>query len=205
MKQLSSTDTAAVTEAVAALERCSCAEVVVEVRGRSGRYAQAEARFASLVAFLTLLVLLFSPWPFAPVWVAVDVALAWGIGALAARKSDGVRRLMTSERERGWQVRTIAAGVFHDRGVADTAGETGVLVYLSLMEGRLELLADRGVLETVPSLEWNRLAADARAKHATTATLVEILHGLLPLLQRHLPIAEGDEDELSNAPRFVVE
>src|ERR1041384_4401014 len=120
MKQLSSAVTAAVTEAVGALERCSCAEVVVEVRGRSGRYAQAEARFASLVAFVTLLVLLFAPGTFAPVWVVVDVALAWGLGALAARKSDGVRRLMTSESERAWQVRNIAAAVFHDRGVADT-------------------------------------------------------------------------------------
>lgn len=205
MKQLDPAVKSAVVDAVAALERCSCAEVVVEVRGRSGSYVHAEARFASLLAFVTLLVLLFSPWTFAPVWVAVDVALAWVVGIFIARKSDGVRRLLTSERERATQVRAVAASVFHDRGVANTEGETGVLLYLSLLEGRLELLADRGVLESVPSLEWNRIAADARSRHATTATLLDVLQRLTELLQRHLPVADGDADELCNVPRFVVE
>ena len=205
MKQLDPAVTSTVAEAVAALERCSCAEVVVEVRSRSGSYAHAEARFASVMAFVTLLVLLFSPWPFAPGWVAVDVALMWVVGLMIARRSDGVRRLLTSERERAAQVRSVAASVFHDRGVANTEGETGVLVYLSLLEGRLELLADRGVLESVPSLEWNRIAVDARARHATTATLTLVLSELTPLLERHLPAADGDVDELCNVPRFELE
>ena len=199
------TDTEAITDAVHALERCSCAEVVVEVRGRSGSYAHADARFASLLAFVALLVLLFSPWPFAPVWVAVDVALAWLAGWFIARRSIAVRRLMTTEQERSTQVRLVAASVFHDRGIMHTMEETGVLVYLSILEGRIELLADRGILEAVPALEWNRVAAEARTRHATTATLVEVVRDLTPLLERHMPIREGDQDELCNVPRFVTE
>jgi putative membrane protein len=193
------------TDAVRELERCSCAEVVVEVRARSGSYAHADARFASLLAFVALLVLLFSPWPFKPVWVAIDVAVVWVVGLYSARRSDSVRRLMTTERERETQVRVLAAAVFHERGVADTTAETGVLVYLSLMEQRLEILADRGVLETLPALEWNRITAAARGGRATPQTLVAVLRELTPLLERHMPIAEGDQDELCNVPRFVSE
>jgi len=205
MKQLDPADTAAITEAIHSLERCSCAEVVVEVRGRSGSYAHAEARFGSLLAFLALLVLLFSPWAFHPAWVAVDVAIAWFLGVWIARRGVAIRRLMTTDRERAAQARQTAEAVFHDRGIANTEGETGVLVYLSVLEGRLELLADRGVLQTVPALEWNRIAAEARQRHATTATLLEVLRALTPLLERHLPVSEGDQDELCNVPRFVVE
>lgn len=194
-----------IAEAVQALERCSCAEVVVEVRPRSGSYAHADARFASLLAFVALLVLLFSPWTFAPVWVAVDVAAVWFLGLFAARRSDGVRRLMTAESERAAQVRLIAASLFHDRGIANTREETGLLVYLSLMEGRLELMADRGVLEAVPALEWNRIAAEARRRQATMQTLVDVLRALAPLLERHLPARGGDVDELCSVPRFVSE
>ena len=194
-----------VTEAVQELERCSSAEVVVEIRGRSGSYAHADARFASLVAFVTLLVLLFSPWSFRAGWVAVDVAVVWVLGLLTARRSMSARRLMTSERERAAQAALVAASVFHDRGIASTAEETGVLVYLSVLEERLELLADRGVLEAVPSLEWNRIVAGARAKHATTTTLLEVMHELRPLLERYLPPREGDQDELCSVPRFVTE
>lgn len=205
MKQLDSAVTSAITEAIHALERCSCAEVVVEVRGRSGSYAHADARFASLLAFVALLVLLFSSWTFHPAWVAIDVAIVWLLGLWIARRGDAARRLMTSERERATQARVVAESVFHDRGIAHTEGETGVLVYLSLLEGRLELLADRGVLETVPALEWNRIAAEARARHATTATLLEVMRALTSLLGRHLPVRDGDQDELCNVPRFVVE
>lgn len=200
MKQLDPAVTASITEAIQELERCSCAEVVVEVRARSGSYAHADARFASLLAFVALLVLLFSPWPFAPIWVAVDVAIVW-VAALFLR-SDSARRLMTSRREREAQVRLAAAAVFHERGVADTSEETGVLVYLSVLERRLELLADRGILETVPSLEWNRLADEARGRNATPETLAEVVRALTPLLERHLPYREGDVDELCNVPRF---
>lgn len=199
------TDTQAITDAIQELERCSCAEVVVEVRARSGSYAHADARFASLLAFVALLVLLFSPWPFAPFWVAIDVAVVWVAGLFIAKKSIAIRRLMTTEQERATQVRLVAASVFHDRGIMHTSGETGVLVYLSQLEGRIELLADRGILEAVPALEWNRIAAEARTQHATTATLVEVVRELTPLLERHMPVREGDQDELCSVPRFVTE
>ena len=196
---------ASITEAVRELERCSCAEVVVEIRSRSSSYAHADARFASLVAFIGLFVLLFSPWPFAPAWVAIDVVVAWMIGLMLSRKSDSVRHLMTTRRERIAQTKLVAASVFHDRGVANTISETGVLVYLSLLEGHIELLADRGILANVPALEWNRIVDAARAKRATTETLLEIVRALMPLLGQHLPSREGDVDELCDVPRFVPE
>ncbi len=195
----------ALTAAVREVERCSCAEIVVEIRSRSGSYAQADARFASLLAFVALLVLLFSPWAFSAGWVAVDVALMWVIGLFSSRKSDAVRRLMTTERERVSQARTVASAVFHERGVANTMRESGVLVFLSQLEGHIELLADRGVLQGVPPLEWNQVAAAARGKHATTETLLEIVRAILPLLERCLPVHADDVDELSDLPRFVSE
>ena len=200
---MNSADTTAITEAIRELERCSCAEVVVEIRARSGSYAHADARFASLLAFVALLVLLFSPWSFAPGWVAIDVAIVWALALFI--RSDAARRLMTRSRERDNQVRVLAAAMFHDRGVANTSEETGVLVYLSVMERRIEILADRGVLEAVPVLEWNRIVAEARGRDATPETLADVVRALTPLLERHLPVREGDVDELGSVPRYIAE
>jgi putative membrane protein len=203
MKRLDPAIAQAITAAIHELERCSCVEAVVEIRARSGSYAHADARFASLVAFVTLLVLLFSPWTFAPVWVAVDVAIVWFIALFV--RSDRARRFMTTRAEREAQVRSGAAAAFHERGVANTSGETGVLVYLSVLERRIELLADRGVLESVPSLEWNRLVNEARERNATPETLAGLVRALMPLLERHLPVRDGDVDELCSVPRFSDE
>jgi putative membrane protein len=196
---------AALVEAVCDIERRSCAEVVVEVRSRSGSYAHAESRFTALVAFAALLLLLFSPWPFAAYWVAIDVAAMYGIALFIARRSDVVRRWFSRKAERETQVRTTAAAVFHERGVANTSGETGVLVFLSVLEQRVEVLADRGVLLAVPALPWNVLVERARGCPGTVPALLDFLRTLAPLLGEYLPVREGDVDELANEPRFSAE
>jgi putative membrane protein len=204
MRPLLSPETrAALVEAVREVEKRSCVEVVVEVRSRSGSYAHAEARFSALVTFAALLLLLFSPWPFRAFWVAIDVAAVYGAALFIARRSDSVRRWLSKAAERDAQVRTTAAAVFHERGVANTSGETGLLVFLSVLERRVEILADRGVLMAVPALPWNQLLERARGCPANPAALLDFIRSLAPLLGEYLPVREGDVDELANEPGFV--
>ena len=127
-KQLDAAVVSALGDAVRELETQSCAEVVVEVHARSGSYAHADGRFAALLAFAGLLVLLFSPWPFRTGWVAVDVTAFYAIGYGISRSSDRLRRLMTTEKDRARKVRTVATSVFFERGIANLEKETGVLL-----------------------------------------------------------------------------
>ena len=196
---------ASVTEGVRAVEACSCAELVVEIRDRSGSYAHADSRFGALFAFVMLIVLLFAPWVFAPVWVAVDAAIGYGIGLLISRGSHTIRRLMTTRSDRERKVHTTAAATFIDRGVAKTERSTGMLVYLSILERRIELIADRGILDAVPVLEWNQLAEATRGRRATQNTLAEVLQALQPLLLHYAPNRPGDRDELPDELIFVPE
>lgn len=205
-RSIRSETAAELTNAVRALEARSCAEVVIEIRGRSGSYGHADARFGAVVAFVALFVLLFSPWPFRPAWVLADTAIAFAIGMLLGRRSDSVRRLMTTERERAAQARTVASSVFFERGAANTARESGIVIYHGLLEQRIEILADRGVLLAVPPLEWNGILAAARATRSGDAkALVDIVRDLAALLEKYLPRLADDVDELANAPRFEIE
>jgi putative membrane protein len=202
-RKLDPAETAPAAEAVRSIEASSSAEVVVEVRARSGSYAHADARCGALVAFVALLFMLFSPWTFDPIWVPAVVIFAYGMGVAVSMIGDAPRRLMTFREERDRRVRTYAAAAFVERGVANTERETGLLVYLSLLERRIELIADRGVLDAVPVLEWNRLLESAHSRGATLETLVDVLRKLQPLLARQLPPRESDRDELPNEPKFV--
>ncbi len=205
-KQLDPAVVSSLGDAVRELELRSCAEVVVEVRARSGSYAHAEARCAALLAFGGLLVLLFSPWPVRAGWVAVDVAVLYAIGLAIARRSDRLRRLVTTEADRGARVRTVATSVFFERGIANLEKETGVLLYLSLLERRIEVVPDHGVLKAVPNLEWNGLVNAARSSRAATPeTLLGLIRSLAPFLAQCLPRRAGDREELPDAPRFVAE
>jgi putative membrane protein len=205
MKQLDPASAEAVTAAVRELESKSCAEVVVEIRSRSGSYAHAHARFAALCATIAIAGLLLSRWSFHPISVIVDVVIVYAVALFVAKRSDAIARIMTTAKERAAQVRMAAAAAFFERGVASTSRETGVLLYLSLLERRIELLADRGVLESVPTLSWNQLASESRERNAGIPELLGAIRSLAPLVCTHLPRRADDADELPNAPRFVSE
>ena len=204
-KQLDPAIAASISDAIRAVEKTSAAELVVEVRARSGSYAHAEGRFAAVVGFGALLFVLFSPWTFEPEWVPVAVLFAYLFGVVAARSSDLLRRLITTQRDRESRLRAGAAAAFVERGVANTRRETGLLVYFSILEQRIELIADRGILNAVPNLEWNQIAGFARESGATLEDLAAVVTGLQAILARYLPAAADDIDELSNEVRFVKE
>jgi len=193
---------ASLTERIRAIEAASSAEVVVEIRAQSGSYSHAEARFAAIVAFLALLVVLFSPWVFDPLFVPPVVLGAYILALLLARISAPLRKAMTTARDRSTRVRMAAAATYVERGVANTQRETGLLVYLSMLERRIELIADRGVLDAVPVLEWNQVLPQAQ-KHHDVDTLLNLLRDLEPLLKRYLASGADDRDELSNDVRVL--
>jgi putative membrane protein len=196
----------ALTDCVKKIETTTDAELVLIVRARSGSYRHADYLCGALLAFASLLFLLFSPFDFHQYWVAIDVALLFILGALLASRSNSIRRLLTTKKFRDEAVRTGAAAMFYEAGIANTAAEMGVLIYLSVLERRLELIADRGILKGVNALEWNQVLFELHeaGKKAEPQTLLEGLENLGSLLARHLPATGDNPNELPDAPRFEL-
>jgi putative membrane protein len=194
------------TDCVKKIEATTDAELVLIVRARSGSYAHADYLFGVLLAFASLLFLLFSPFVFQQYWVAIDVALFFVIGASVSSRSNSIRRLLTTDKFRREAVRTSAAAMFYEAGIANTNAEMGVLIYLSILERRLELIADRGVLKGVNALEWNQLLFELHeaGRKSEPQTLLEGLEKLGVLLARHCPATGENPNELPDAPRFEL-
>jgi len=194
------------TDCVKTIETTTDAEVVLIVRARSGSYRQADYLFASSLAFATLLFLIFAPINFHQYWVPVDVMLVFAIAAFVSSRSNIIRRLFTTEKFRRGMVRTGAAAMFYEAGIANTQAEMGVLIYVSILERQLELIADRGVLKGVNALEWNQALSDLRAagRLPQPQTLQTALEKLGGLLAKHLPATGENPNELPDAPRFEL-
>ena len=197
---------AALTDCVVKIETTTDAELVLVVRARSGSYRQADYLFGALLAFAGLVFLLFSPFDFHQYWVAIDVALLFAIGAVISSRSNSLRRLLTTEKFRSVAVRNGAAAMFYEAGIANTNAEMGVLIYLSVLERRLELIADRGVLKGVNALEWNQLLFELHqaGRQADAQTLQAGLENLGALLSKNLPATGENPNELPDAPRFEM-
>lgn len=196
----------ALTNCVKKIETTTDAELVLIVRARSGSYRHADYLFAALLAFVALLFLLFSPFDFHQYWVAIDVALLFVVGALVSSRSNWLRRLFTTEKFRSEAVRRGAAAMFYEAGIANTNAEMGLLIYLSILERHLEVIADRGVLKGVNALEWNQLLAELReaGRHAEPGALLAAMENLGALLSKHLPATGDNPNELPDAPRFEL-
>lgn len=187
-----------VTECIKEIEQNTNAELVIVVRARSGAYAHADYLFGFLLAFVGLIFLLFSPIEFGPYWVAIDVVLLFVLGTLISSRNDFLRRLFTTTRHRENAVRTGAAAMFYEAGIANTEAEMGVLIYLSLLERRLEIIADRGVLKLIPPIEWNEHLFDLH-KAGETADLNRFLAALRTfgvMLKQHVPATGENPNEL---------
>ena len=111
---------------VTEIEKHTDAELVIVVRARSGDYRHADYLCGALLAFLVILFLLFSPVTFEHYWVAIDAVVFFVLGALLSSRSPAIRRLLTTQKVRAESVRTNAAAMFYEAGIANTSAEVGV-------------------------------------------------------------------------------
>jgi putative membrane protein len=196
----------ALTNCIREIEKRTDAELVLVVRARSGSYAAADYLFGALLAFAGLNFLLFSPFNFHQYWVPIDIALVFILGTYVSSRSNAIRRWLTRRSARKKSVREGAAAMFYEAGIANTKAEMGVLVYLSLLERRLELIADRGILKGVPALEWNQVVFELHqaGMQPHLETLSAGLDKLGVLLAQHIPASAENPNELPDAPRFEL-
>lgn len=190
-------------DCVREIEAQTDAEIVIAVRARSGSYRHADYLCGAILSFAGLLFLLFSPFEFQHYWVAIDVLLLFALGAYVCSRSSALRRLLTTEDSRADAVRTGAAAMFYEAGIANTDAEMGVLIYLSLLERRLELIADRGVLKAAPPLEWNERVYELHraGRIPELETLRREIRVLGALLSKYLPPTGENPNELPDMPR----
>ena len=99
--------------------------------------------------------------------------------------------------------RRRAIDLFGELGVWDTEHNCGVLIYLQLLDRRVEIVADRGIHRRVGDDFWNavceRLQASFRDGQYESGVL-RALDEITAVLAEHFPAAADNPDELSNAP-----
>jgi uncharacterized membrane protein len=102
--------------------------------------------------------------------------------------------------------RARAIELFSRLRVWDTAENSGILIYLQLVDHDVEILADRGIAAKVPQAAWDALCRDLetamRAGRCREGVLAAI-ETTTRLLVEHFPAAHDNPNELSDVP-FVL-
>lgn len=102
--------------------------------------------------------------------------------------------------------RQRAIGLFGELGVWDTEHNCGVLIYLQLLDRRVEIVADRGIHRRVGDAFWNavcgRLQASFRDGQYESGVL-RALDEITAVLAEHFPATADNPDELPNTPLIL--
>lgn len=196
----------AIAAAVREIEKDTDAELVIVIRGRSGTYRHADYLCGTLLAFIGLLFFLFSPYVIHERWVPVEVALLFIVGAFVCSRWPFLRRLLTSKKFRANAARQGAAAMFYEAGIANTKAENGLLIYASLLEQQIEIIADRGVLKAMPPLPWNKSIHQLKdlSSNCEPEKLIASLKDLGKVLAANMPATGENPNELIDGPRIEL-
>ena len=217
MKKFSLTqeDSDKIKEATARAEKTTSGEIVTAIIKESSDYAFYELLAALTGGFISFLLALYfydsiSTWLEGLFWEYSPVYSASFLGILVIAVSGllyilanvpGVDNLIVPGRIIKNHVKQRAITHFVEAGLTNTKDRTGILIFISYREKRIELLADTGINELIPKEKWNdiveNLVKDIRNKK-TGEGIIKAIDECGKLLSKHFPIKPDDTNELSN-------
>jgi len=216
-----------ITDTIAKVEKKTSGEVAVMVVDESDSYREAAALGAfclSAVAALLLSMIIAvvlhhremwsfgsseyvkhlageiiqytSIWYFIPLLFLLYFPSAW-----AMRLFPAMKLLFISKKRVEEAVRERAVRAFYEQGLYRTRDETGVLIFISLLEHRVWVLGDRAINEKIPSGFWVERALElsqGMKDHAYGEALCGVIERCGEELARHFPIKADDTNEIPN-------
>lgn len=189
-----------IRQAVIAAESKSAGEIVPMIVTSSARYTEIELLGVISGLFLGMIAegIWSDPWgsPFLNLWPVVGALIGFLLGRIPAMK-----RLFTPTVRSAQAVHTTCLAAFTEQGLHYTRGHTGILILVSLLERRVQVLADRGINEKVTPGTWDEvthiLTAGLKSGRACDAFCTAI-ERCGAILATHFPRQADDTDELSN-------
>lgn len=196
-----------VEAAVAAAEKKTAGEIVCMVESASYTYPMANVIGATVIGLpLALLLTPFigglmwmgtqNMWLFLGVFGILFMVFHWIVD-----RTPGLKRRFVSNREIEEEVEEAAITSFFRHGLYRTRDATGILIFISVFEHKVWVLADHGINAKVPEGQWQEIVkqiTDGIRANTAAEALCRSVETVGTILQAHFPIKSDDTNELKN-------
>lgn len=216
---LSESDLKHITEAVAKAEQATNGEIALAAVPASSDYTAHELLFSIFFGgFVLTLLLPFHQSLYTFIADCVWLPELWMLPALYGFISffsiglafvisnfECIDRLIISKKDKSIAVYNRALRHFVESGVYATQERTGILLFVSLLEREVRILADSGIASHIPQEEWNLIAdnlAIGIKKDQSVSAFVEAIEQCGNLLSKHFPQKEHNPNELPDGLIF---
>lgn len=203
-------DRVQVANAVGDAERSTAGEIVPVVATRSGTWAAARLRLGALAAlanglFALLIVGLAGVTDVSTV-AAGAAFVGFALGWTAAHTFPGLCMRFVPEAEVQEAVSAAARAAFERYRVHRTEGSTGLVIFVSIFEGAVEVQGDEAIRARLCRADWgevrNMVLSGLSSGHLPESVAAGVRRAG-ELLAAHFPATGDDVDELSNELRLI--
>lgn len=204
-----------IKQAVARAEQRTSGEIVPYFVDRSDRYDITVWRGASLMAMVAIGVaavtaLVYQGWGLSWIYtgqgMAIMTIVSAFVGALMGAYVPPLKRVLAGRDLIERMVHHRATRAFVEEEVFNTRDRTGILLFISMLEHRIEVLGDEGINRRVTADDWIDVVGKIRdgiKSKKVAAGLIDAIELCGQLLERRgVEIQPDDTDELSNEVRF---
>ena len=217
VKLLSEADHEKVSRAIAAAEAKSDGEILAVVTEQSDAYHDVALHWAILVLIAVLAWFAAFPhsleyyfdfilggWQPEPLLgqlltLLMVIAVLKFTVSLLILKWRRLRIFLTPPGTKQRRVRRRAVSLFKTATEARTVGRTGVLIYLSILERRAEIVADKAIHDVVPEEQWGdamaAMLADVKQDQPADG-IVAAIEQVGAILAEHFPKSASDTNEI---------
>lgn len=186
--------------AIRQAEAKTTGEIVTVIAQASGDYFYYPTLWAALLAILSPLLPMTVAVSFAPLGIIELQLLVFVLLALVFRWPPLKMRIVPRSVKQQYCARR-AREQFLAQNLHTTRERTGVLLYVSVAERHVELLADAGIHARVPAGTWdevvNKLTSQVKAGQVSTG-FVEAVNTVGAQLAEHFPAATTNPNELAD-------
>jgi len=207
---LSAADRERIARRVQQVEKSTSGEIVPYVSSASYSYPAAALR-AALVVSVLIAAAATAAADFFVLWGALGLPDLWIFPSVFAAcflmvygltsSVPGLKRRIISRAEMTEEVGEAALTAFFRHRLAETRDRTGVLLFVSVFERRVVVLADKGINDKVPPETWQQVVNIVlRGIHERRPAdaLCEAVTRCGELIAAQFPLRSGDKDELRN-------
>jgi len=204
-----------IKEAVTQGERGTTGEIATALIKQSSNYAYQELGFSLIVAGIYfVLILIFHNmiesflsnffWETTPKHFIVFTGFSvFGVIGLTYVLSNipCIDRLIIPNKIKDKTVYNRALRQFIQGGTCYTKNRTGILIFISLLERRVYLIADKGINDRIPKDNWDEIVKDLTLGIRNgdfTNSLIKAIESCSLILKREFPETEAGENELPN-------
>jgi len=184
---------------VSDIENNSQAEIVVLVKSKSGHHEEAILINGGLLAMIVFTVIMFIPIDFGHMSIYMLPILSFFFGGAVARFLPSLQRIFISKSKLAKDTEISARAIFQKAGLYHTTAKIGVLIYVSLFEKSVYILADRGAENAIPAGEWEKMRREFQEIFNSpdiSEALLSNLEKYQPIFAKYIPPIENDINEL---------